>query len=226
MLNDICKETVAFVKNKKDSIRKLKKGQAFIYTTGEKFYFLELLRDKIEFCNENGDIYTSNYLFVKDLLDEINEKVVEIPRLIKNQKNLNHISLDEQIKTGLLMFKEEFSRDETTKFKILELGGIKAGMAYYHEVDQFYSIIGIEIKYRYKFNFMDEEKTDIGFFPIWVGKSHRCAPISFSESYSDHFDNNQYTNGCGDHVEIMTTLNSKAEIDDCIKSIDLSKYSK
>lgn len=70
-----------------------------------------------------------------------------------------------------------------------------------------------------QFNFEDSPRTEIGFFSVWKGKSHNCAPITFESSNSkilgmgDFFDNS-----LGDYCRVIKETTSIAEVSEFISN--------
>jgi hypothetical protein len=111
-------------------------------------------------------------------------------------------------------------------FEINRIGGLYLGRAYYHEVDQYYNCVGFEIEYTMQFDFEDKPTKNIGFYSVWCGKSHPCAPVTFEYGYGELGKNYQFDNGCGDHVEILECLVPADEINDYINKHTFNKGDK
>lgn len=94
-----------------------------------------------------------------------------------------------------------------THFSVKRIGNYMLGTGYYHETDEYYSLAGFEIEYKYQYDCMDKPKTTCRFCSIWSNKKHHeCAPLDFSEAYRPFGDNHFFENGCGDRVDIEKVI--------------------
>ena len=114
---------------------------------------------------------------------------------------------------------------EDVKERNIKIGPLVLGEAYFHEVDQYYDVIGflVESECEYKKSRMKS----FGFRSIYFGKCHEMAPVDFDDGYSLE-PYGQIGNGLGDHVEVLEILKSQNDIDKCIQEnkIDINKYLK
>ncbi len=114
---------------------------------------------------------------------------------------------------------------EDVKERNINIGPLVEGEAYYHEVDQYYPVIGFLVESECQFN-GNRIKT-YGFRSIYFGNCHDTAPVDFDEGSSlEPYE--QIGNGFGDYVEIIDVLKTKEEVEKCIQdnNIDINKYLK
>ena len=111
------------------------------------------------------------------------------------------------------------------KEKNLEIGPLVVGEAYFHEVNQYYDVIGFLVKSECEFK--GSRLITHGFRSIYFGNCDDMAPVDFDEGTSLE-PCGTIGNGLGDRVEILEELNSKEEVNKCIKenNIDINKYLK
>lgn len=212
--NEISQETIDFAikeeKQEEDIKNSLKRGIKFIGSDNEEYTFLNLNNNKITFYN-NEDTFTAKINFVKEVKNEFDENYINHIEYVKTKKEYNKLTTKEKVMCAINYCKECYKDAE---LEILELGNIVSGTAYYHEVDKNYNLIGLEIKVKYKFDFEEDFSTQIGFFPIYVGRIPDYYPISFEESYGEmNFNETMYSNGLGDEIEIYEILIEKSVID-------------
>lgn len=217
--NVISQETIDFVveeeKQKKELLNGLKRGVKFIGTDDKEYMFLKFKGKRIVFV-EGNDKYSANVEFVKSLTGKMYDNYMDYLTPVYTKKEYKSLSNIEKVKIAINYLKACYGHEDT-KFEILELGNIISGEAYYHEVDKYYNLIGLQIKFKYKYNFMDDFETQVGFFPIYTGKLPDYYPVSFEESYGDlDFNENSYTNGCGDHLKYYEILIKKDEIENIL----------
>lgn len=118
------------------------------------------------------------------------------------------------------------SKDKTIddiKERNIKIGALVYGEAYYHEVDQYYDVIGFLVESECEFN-KSRMKT-YGFRSIYFGKCHDTAPVDFDNGDSLN-PYGRINNGLGDHVEILEVLKGENEVNKCIQEnkIDINKY--
>lgn len=141
-----------------------------------------------------------------DTLLFLNSKTAEVSSktLVETDKNFN-----------LNDFKE----------RNIRIGPLVYGEAYYHEVDEYYDVIGflVESECEYKGRRM---KT-YGFRGIYFGECNEFAPIDFDEGSSLN-PHGYIGNGLGDEVEILDVIVSQEDVDKCVvdNKIDINKYLK
>ena len=103
-------------------------------------------------------------------------------------------------------------------YNIKKFGRLLEVEAYFHEVDEYYRCVGFEIETETQFAFdngeMTELTTDVGFYSIWIGKSHEAAPFTFEEGNGSLGRSHKFTNGLGDHAEVLKVIASKKEVQD------------
>lgn len=111
------------------------------------------------------------------------------------------------------------------KERNVKIGSLLKGEAYYHELDEYYDVIGFMVESEHDYN--GQRKTDYGFRGILFGKSSQSAPINFDEACSLQ-DTNNIPNGFGDYIEILEELESSENVNKCIieNNIDINKYLK
>ena len=107
----------------------------------------------------------------------------------------------------------ESNKRDYKVYNILNLGRLLEGSAYYHEVDEFYRCVGFEVEIESQIEFENQGKLivgklekSVGFYSIWVGKSHSTSPINFEEGYRPLGESHRFDNGCGDHIEVIKEL--------------------
>lgn len=138
-----------------------------------------------------------------DTLLYINAKACE--QSVKNLIRVNNLSIDD------------------LKERNIKIGPLVLGEAYYHEVDEYYEVIGFLVESECEFH--ENRIKTYGFRSIYFGKCHECAPVDFDEGYSLE-PSGKIPNGLGDYVEIFQVLRNQNEVDKCIKEnkIDINKY--
>ena len=108
-------------------------------------------------------------------------------------------------------FKEEY---ET--FEVIRVGRFLEGKGYYHEVDEEYTCVGFEVELDIRFDMGDGTLSDmsreIGFYSVWMGRSHAMAPFSFGESYQALGESHHYANGFGDYFNVTKVLASVEDV--------------
>lgn len=124
----------------------------------------------------------------------------------------------------------ESNKKDYKVYNIKNFGRLLEVEAYYHEVDEYYKCVGFEVEIESQFSYGegDSEKlsdlnTEVGFYSIWIGKSHSAAPITFEESYRPLGEAHRFSNGCGDHVDISKVLATKEEVQDAQKAVASKK---
>ena len=104
-------------------------------------------------------------------------------------------------------------------FEVNRIGRMMSAQAFFHEDDQFYRCVGIEAELTTKYSFQDEPKTETGFFLVWKGASSNCAPLMFPESYREFGSAYNFSNGCGDTVEISKILATADEVQEALAKL-------
>ena len=155
----------------------------------------------------------------------------------KDRKEFNKDSLKEKIDRLLLIGKndcEEFLENyaKTKEYSIndckernIKIGSLLKGEAFYHELEEYYEVIGFMVEAEHDYN--GKRKIEYGFRGILFGKSSSTAPINFDEAESlDDYEN--IPNGLGDHIEVLDVLETKENVNKCIEenNIDINKYLK
>lgn len=104
-------------------------------------------------------------------------------------------------------------------YNIKNFGRLLEAEAYYHEVDGYYKCVGFEVEIESQFSFgkgdterLSDLETQVGFYSIWIGKSHSAAPITFEESYRPLGESHRFDNGLGDHVSVIKVIASEDEV--------------
>lgn len=113
----------------------------------------------------------------------------------------------------------EPSEGEYKVYNIKNIGRLLEVEAYYHEVDEYYKCVGFEVEIESQFSFgegdserLTDLETQVGFYAIWIGKSHEAAPITFEESYRNLGDAHRFDNGCGDHATVTKVIATMDEV--------------
>ena len=114
------------------------------------------------------------------------------------QSALNHTALQLAI-DGL---KNYMGCDENDTLTILRVGRKVLGKAWYHETDELYSLVGIEIEFEVKYHFMKEAQKDVGVVGIWQGKASPTSPTIFTESGGAFGQAMKFDNGYGDSFTV------------------------
>lgn len=108
-------------------------------------------------------------------------------------------------------FKEQY---ET--FEVIRVGRFLEGKGFYHEVDEEYTCVGFEVELDIRFDMGDGTLSDmsreIGFYSVWMGRSHAMAPFSFGESYQALGESHHYANGLGDYFNVTRVLASIEDV--------------
>ena len=158
---------------------------------------------KRRYYKTKNDLLSSTLKEQIDTLLYINAKACE--QSVKNLIRGNNLSIDD------------------LKERNIKIGPLVLGEAYYHEVDEYYEVIGFLVESECEFH-GNRIKT-YGFRSIYFGKCHECAPVDFDEGYSLE-PSGKIPNGLGDYVEIFQVLRNQNEVDKCIKEnkIDINKY--
>lgn len=210
--NEVSQETVDFALQeeleKENMLSKLKAGAIFIGNDDNKYTFLKFKGKKVIFYNSD-DEFSAKIDFVKSVTDEVDDSYLEHLMVVDTKKEYNSLTNKEKVQIATNYCKECYNQ-EGTEFEILEIGNIISGIAYYHEVDDYYNLIGLQIKFKYKFDFQDDYTTQVGFFPIFTGKIADYYPVSFEESYGNlDFEEHSYENGLGDKINVDKILIKK-----------------
>lgn len=168
--------------------------------------------------------------FIKEVLtgqiDEVTSNEMDI---ISSKSKLFPQSTLDLVKIGLTTFKKDYA--DFDSYEIVEIGNIVSGTGYYHEVDEYFPLKGILIKYKTTLTVENEleEYNGIGFFGIEVKDKYinKFYPFTFDESNSEDFSKTTYiSNGYGDHVEISKELISRDVIKKEIENLNLDFYQK
>jgi hypothetical protein len=135
----------------------------------------------------------------------------------------NKAYLVEAIK--LLLSNLEGNKRDYKVYNILNIGRLLEGEAYYHEVDQYYRCVGFEVEIESQIEFQNQGKVivgdlekSVGFYSIWVGKSHSASPITFEEGYRDLGECHRFDNGLGDHIEVMKEIVSLKDVQEVARN--------
>lgn len=114
---------------------------------------------------------------------------------------------------------------EDIKERNIKIGPLVSGEAYYHELDQYYDVIGFLVESECEFH--GNRLKTYGFRSIYFGKCNEYAPVDFDDGDSLE-PTGQIPNGLGDYVEILDVLRTKEEVEKCIQEnkIDINKYLK
>lgn len=207
----------------------LKPEQVFIGNDGKKYVYLHKDREKIVFSDYDNEevIYSAKPSFVASVKKETKDRTNGRLAFIETQKSLKSMSDYEIVyyllsrqKGGFLKSKEKMHNDSDT-MEITKIGDkLLIGEAYYHETNEYYKVIGLEIEVSsiYHFGEKPHKVKEVGFYSVYLGKCSNTAPYDFVEGMD--FGSSRYANGFGDHVEIMNTYR-KLDLPD----IDLSKWS-
>lgn len=207
--NETSQETIDFAlneeKERQSLLSQLKPGVIFIGSDDKEYTFLKFKGKKVIFYNNSGE-FSAKVDFIKSVTDEIDSTYLDHLDVVKTKKEYKSLTNEEKVKIAINYCKGCYNQ-EGTEFEILEIGNIISGLAYYHEVDDYYNLIGLQIKFKYKFDFEDDFTTEIGFFPIYIGRVADYYPISFEESYGNlDFKEHSYVNGLGDKLEVEEIL--------------------
>lgn len=213
--SETSQEVIDFALNeemeRKSLMNKLKAGVKFIGSNAEEYTFLRFKGKKVNFYKGN-DEFSANPEFIQSLTGEFDDDYINHLGLIETKKEYNSLTNEERVKIAINFCKDCYNQ-EGTGLEILEIGNIVSGEAFYHEVDACYNLIGLQIKFKYKFDFQEDYNTEVGFFPIYTGKLPDYYPVLFEESFSVDFTADSYTNGYGDEIEIDKILVTKDKLD-------------
>lgn len=154
---------------------------------------------------------TKNELFSSPLKDRIDTFLY-----------LNAKSCERSLKNLITNRNDDISLNDIRERNI-NIGSLVSGEAYYHEVDQYYDVIGfmVESEFEYKGN----RTKACGFRSIYFGQCHDFAPVDFDEGDSLEASG-RIGNGLGDYVEIEEEISSREEVEKCINEhhIDINQY--
>ena len=205
-------ETIDFAlneeKERQSLLNQLKPGVVFVGSDNKEYTFLKFKGKKVIFYDNSGE-FSAKVEFIKSLTGEIDDTYLDHLDIVKTKKEYKSLTNEEKVKIAVNYCKSCYNQ-EGTEFEILEIGNIISGLAYYHEVDDYYNLIGLQIKFKYKFDFQDSSTTEIGFFPIYIGRIADYYPVSFEESFGNlDFKEHSYTNGLGDKLEVEEILIKK-----------------
>lgn len=210
----------------------LKPEQVFVGNDGKKYVYLYQDRKDIVFSDYKNQkaIYTAKPRFVVKTTNEMKDSTNGRFVFAKSLKSLDSMSDYEIVHMLLSREKGGFikSKDERNarkdEMKIKKIGDkLLVGEGYFHETNEYYKVIGLEIEVNRKYYFGKEndkphEVTEVGFYSAYVGRCHEASPYNFDEGRN--FGASRYNNGCGDHVEIVGTYR---KLD--LPEIDLSRWS-
>lgn len=221
--SNVSEETVNFALKesleKGAFIKSLKAGVKFIGNDNQEYTLLKVKNDKIEFYKGKEE-YKAKIGFIKNLTGDFDDDYINHLNVVTTKKEFKALTNEEKVKIAINYLKGSYSQDDKTEFEILEIGNIISGYAFYHEVDKYYELIGLQIKFKYKFDFQKDFTTEIGFFPIYIGRIPSYYPISFEESFGNlDFTEHRYENGLGDNIEVDKILIKKSVLD----KIDFNK---
>ena len=213
LLPSVSEETVNFALKesleKEAFMKSLKPGVKFVGNNDEEYTLLKVKNDRIEFYKGKEE-YNAKIGFIKNLTGEFNDDYINHLNVVTTKKEFKALTNEEKVKIAINYLKGSYSQDDKTEFEILEIGNISSGCAFYHEVDQYYELIGLQIKFKYKFDFQKDFTTEVGFFPIYTGRIPDYYPISFEESFGNlDFTEHRYENGLGDNIEVEKILIKK-----------------
>jgi len=208
-------------------MKNLKPEQVFVGNDSNKYVYLHKDREKIVYTDYDDEEAISSakpslVVNVKnETKDRTNGKFVFITTL-KSLKSMSDYEivyfLLSREKGGFLKSKEQRSALDT--MKITKIGDkLLTGEAYYHETNEYYDVIGLEMEVCVKYHFGEEphEVKEVGFYSVYLGKCSPTAPYNFEEGRD--FGSSRYGNRFGDHVEIMGTYRKLN-----LPEIDLSKW--
>lgn len=144
-------------------------------------------------------------------------------------------NLEKVIQLALRNFEAQKKDPEYKVFNIVGIGRLMEGEAYYHEVDSYYRCVGLEIEIESQFSWkmadgsesLSDLSKEIGFYSLWVGKSHKCAPITFETGNSSEMGKSyKFDNGCGDHVTVLKDIFSTEDVAVVVEQLGLLNISK
>lgn len=111
-------------------------------------------------------------------------------------------------------------------YEIKNIGRLLEVEVYYHEVDEYYRCVGFEVEIESQFAFETDNgkklsnlETHVGFYSIWIGKSHNAAPFTFEENYRELGKATRFDNGLGDYAEVLNEIASVKKVQDIYKNI-------
>jgi hypothetical protein len=111
----------------------------------------------------------------------------------------------------------ESYKDDYKVFNIVKIGRLLEGVAFYHELDQYYNCVGFEVEVESQFcnpidGFVGELERQVGFYSLWCGKSSPHAPVTFEMGYLAIGTVYKFDNGLGDHLEVSKVIYTMEEI--------------
>ena len=184
---------------------KLRPGVKFIGIDNKEYTFMRFNRNKME--HYSGDIdYIASIDFVKHVTVDIDESYMDRLEPVTSKNTYKALTDEEKVRIALNSFRD-YTNHKSDEVEILEIGNIISGEAYYHEIDDYYELFGLQVKFKDKFG------TNVGFFPIYVGRVKDSYPVSFDESWSKvAFDEHRYENGLGDNFTVDKILIPKEKL--------------
>jgi hypothetical protein len=209
-------------------MKNLKPEQVFVGNDSGKYVYLHKDREKIVFSdydNEEG-IYSEKPSFVADVKKETRDRTRGRFAFITTFESLNSMSDYEIVyyllsrQKGCFLESKKRMSNKSDTMEITKIGDkLLVGEAYYHETNEYYKVIGLEMEVCTKYHFDEKPHVvkEVGFYSVYLGKHSPTAPYDFVEGRD--FGSSRYTNGFGDHVEITDTYR---KLD--LPEIDLSKW--
>lgn len=202
------------------------RGQKFVGNDDNEYYYLSNTDLKIHFESiDRKYSYSATYTYIKEKLPDINEDILNTYNPVINLKAFKELTKEEMLKTAFSVLKKFYANK--LELKIIDIGHISKGNAWYRKDDSYYNIIGVTVKYTYKGrNYYDDAiNGKVGFLPIYVAKHNERASIVFEESYSNDIDKIQvYTDGSVNHIRMTEKLFDKDELIHTFNRMDKTAY--
>ena len=115
-------------------------------------------------------------------------------------------------------------------YNIIGFGEVLEGVAFYHELDQNYNCVGIEVEVETQFEIVREGGTElgklereVGFYSIWKGASSSHAPITFECVNGQRGKNHRFENGLGDDLTVSKVVFTMHDVQEELRKLGLSE---
>lgn len=175
-------------------------------------------------------VLKSSILFIKSIVEgKFDLETKSEYDIILTKSKLFPATTADLIRIGLTSFKRNFK--DFDSYEIIEVGAVVNGQGYYHEMNEYFKVKGLLIKYKNTLLIGDKliESEDIGFFATEIGLRDlkNCCPFNFDEAFCSDFERvNRIGNGIGDHVDVSKVLVSRELVKKELENIDLEYYQK
>lgn len=116
-------------------------------------------------------------------------------------------------------------------YNIIGYGRVLEGVAFYHEINQIYNCVGIEVEIESLIEFEQDGKPplegeiqrEVGFYSIWKGKSSVYAPVTFESGIGELGNVQRFENGLGDLIDVTKEIFSVEVVNEAVQASRLLK---